>query len=51
LNFNPSIGLDPEVDDAGNWLGFQAGLEDPIEDDASHPLWGEEWGPLAAASA
>ncbi|KAI8476563.1 MAG: hypothetical protein J3K34DRAFT_390082 [Monoraphidium minutum] len=35
--------------EGGAWRGFQAGREDPIEDDASHPLWGEEWGPAAAA--
>jgi hypothetical protein len=30
------------------WAGFRPGLEDPLEDDGAHPVWGREWGPVAA---
>ncbi|GBF91834.1 hypothetical protein Rsub_04939 [Raphidocelis subcapitata] len=43
-----AVGLEPEIGVDGGWLGFVPGLEDPLEDDPAHPLWGEEWGPAAA---
>ena len=44
-------GLEPEVGPGGGWLGFVPGLDDPLEDDPAHALWGEEWGRAAAEGA
>ena len=36
-----SIGLEPERDQSGNWIGYQEGYEDPLEDEA-HPFFAME---------
>jgi hypothetical protein len=33
------LGMEPERDAAGNWIGYDPAKEDPLNDDKEHPLF------------
>lgn len=33
------LGMTPERDAAGNWIGYDPSKEDPLKDDKEHPLY------------